>query len=92
MGEARLQAGTLPRTIAVGALAREYEATDQPGHKLEARHFNMQQVARASDATAFMLMHPQTRAGQLIECGATNQIFTHPKDTRAEDYVTGRFG
>ena len=53
---------------------------------------NMQQAARASDATAFMLMHPQTRAGQLIEFGATNQIFTHPKDKRTEDYVTGRFG
>ena len=53
---------------------------------------NMQQAARASDATAFMLMHPQTRAGQLIELGATNQIFTHPKDKRTEDYVTGRFG
>jgi phosphate transport system ATP-binding protein len=53
---------------------------------------NMQQAARASDETAFMLMHPQSRAGQLIEFGATNQIFTHPKDKRTEDYVTGRFG
>jgi phosphate transport system ATP-binding protein len=53
---------------------------------------NMQQAARASDETAFMLMHPQSRAGQLIEFGATSQIFTHPQDTRTEDYVTGRFG
>jgi phosphate transport system ATP-binding protein len=53
---------------------------------------NMQQAARASDETAFMLMHPQTRAGQLVEFGPTNQIFTHPKDQRTEDYVTGRFG
>jgi len=53
---------------------------------------NMQQAARASDETAFMLMHPQSRAGQLIEFGATSQIFTHPKDKRTEDYVTGRFG
>jgi phosphate transport system ATP-binding protein len=53
---------------------------------------NMQQAARASDETAFMLMHPQTRAGQLIEFGITSQIFTHPKDKRTEDYVTGRFG
>jgi phosphate transport system ATP-binding protein len=53
---------------------------------------NMQQAARASDETAFMLMHPQTRAGQLIEFGVTSQIFTHPKDKRTEDYVTGRFG
>jgi phosphate transport system ATP-binding protein len=53
---------------------------------------NMQQAARASDETAFMLMHPQTRAGQLVEFGPTSQIFTHPKDQRTEDYVTGRFG
>jgi phosphate transport system ATP-binding protein len=53
---------------------------------------NMQQAARASDETAFMLMHPQSRAGQLIEFGPTSQIFTHPKDKRTEDYVTGRFG
>jgi len=53
---------------------------------------NMQQAARASDETAFMLMHPQSRAGQLIEFGPTNQIFTNPKEQRTEDYVTGRFG
>jgi phosphate transport system ATP-binding protein len=53
---------------------------------------NMQQAARVSDETAFMLMHPQSRAGQLIEFGPTNQIFTNPKDKRTEDYVTGRFG
>src|SRR5690349_22603783 len=40
MSEARLQAGALPRTIAVGALAREREATEQLKNKLEARHFN----------------------------------------------------
>ena len=33
-----------------------------------------------------------TRAGQLIEFGPTNQIFTRPHDKRTEDYVTGRFG
>jgi phosphate transport system ATP-binding protein len=53
---------------------------------------NMQQAARASDETAFMLMDPQSRAGQLVEFGATSQIFTHPQDKRTEDYVTGRFG
>jgi phosphate transport system ATP-binding protein len=53
---------------------------------------NMQQAARASDLTAFMLMQPETRAGQLIELGPTSQIFTHPRDRRTEDYVTGRFG
>jgi len=40
MSEARLQTGALSRTIAVGALAREHEATEQLGHKLEAKHFN----------------------------------------------------
>jgi len=53
---------------------------------------NMQQAARASDDTAFLLMDPITRAGQLIEVGPTNQIFTRPRDQRTEDYVTGRFG
>jgi phosphate transport system ATP-binding protein len=53
---------------------------------------NMQQAARASNQTAFMLMDPVTRAGQLVEFGSTNQLFTNPKDRRTEDYVTGRFG
>ena len=53
---------------------------------------NMQQAARASDETAFMLMDPATRAGQLVEFGPTEQIFTNPRDRRTEDYVTGRFG
>ncbi len=47
---------------------------------------NMQQAARVSDRTAFFLM------GELIEFGDTNQIFTSPKDTRTEDYITGKFG
>jgi phosphate transport system ATP-binding protein len=46
----------------------------------------MQQAARISDATAFMLM------GELIEYGPTNTIFTAPSDTRTEAYITGRFG
>jgi phosphate transport system ATP-binding protein len=53
---------------------------------------NMQQAARASDDTAFMLMDPQTRAGQLVEFGPTQQLFTNPQDKRTEDYITGRFG
>ncbi|HRC74978.1 MAG TPA: phosphate ABC transporter ATP-binding protein PstB [Kouleothrix sp.] len=53
---------------------------------------NMQQAARASDDTAFFLMDPATRAGQLIEFGATGQLFTNPRDKRTEEYVTGRFG
>jgi len=47
---------------------------------------NMQQAARASDHTAFFYM------GELVEFGATPQIFTAPKEKRTEDYVTGRFG
>ena len=47
---------------------------------------NMQQAARASDATAFLL------GGELIEFGDTNQIFTNPTQHETEDYITGRFG
>ena len=52
---------------------------------------NMQQAARVSDRTAFMLANDQ-RAGQLVEFGATDQVFTNPKDKRTEAYITGRFG
>ncbi len=47
---------------------------------------NMQQAARVSSATAFMLM------GELVEYGHTEEIFTTPKDRRTEAYITGRFG
>jgi phosphate transport system ATP-binding protein len=47
---------------------------------------SMQQAARVSDITAFFLL------GELIEVGATADIFTKPKDKRTEDYITGRFG
>jgi len=52
---------------------------------------NMQQASRVSDFTAFMLMNRQ-RAGELVEFGATDDIFNRPKDSRTEDYITGRFG
>ncbi|MBL1134011.1 MAG: phosphate ABC transporter ATP-binding protein [Chloroflexi bacterium] len=52
---------------------------------------NMQQAARVSDYTAFMLMG-QERAGELIEFNQTDRIFTQPADSRTEDYITGRFG
>jgi phosphate transport system ATP-binding protein len=52
---------------------------------------NMQQASRASDYTAFFLMD-QDRAGQLVEFGPTETVFTNPKDKRTEDYITGRFG
>jgi phosphate transport system ATP-binding protein len=47
---------------------------------------NMQQAARVSDRTAFML------AGEMIESAPTSTLFTNPRDSRTEDYVTGRFG
>ncbi len=53
---------------------------------------NMQQAARASDVTVMMLLDPDDRAGQVIEVGATNQVFTNPRDPRTEGYITGRFG
>lgn len=46
---------------------------------------SMQQAARASDYTVFML------AGEIIESGPTGEIFTSPRDSRTEDYVTGRY-
>jgi phosphate transport system ATP-binding protein len=52
---------------------------------------NMQQASRVSDYTAFFLMDSD-RAGQLIEYGPTEEIFTSPKDKRTEDYISGRFG
>ena len=47
---------------------------------------NMQQAARVSDDTGFMLL------GELVEFGKTDDIFTKPKDKRTEDYITGRYG
>jgi phosphate transport system ATP-binding protein len=54
---------------------------------------NMQQAARVSDFTAFMMIdNPQTRTGVMVEYGPTTQIFTNPRNKQTEDYVTGRFG
>lgn len=47
---------------------------------------NMQQAARVSEDTGFMLL------GKLIEFGKTKDIFTTPKDKKTEDYITGRYG
>ena len=47
---------------------------------------NMQQAARVSDDTGFMLL------GELIEFSRTDNIFTAPRDKRTEDYITGRYG
>jgi phosphate transport system ATP-binding protein len=47
---------------------------------------NMQQAGRVSEATGFFLL------GELVEFGVTRELFTNPRDTRTEDYITGRFG
>lgn len=52
---------------------------------------NMQQAARVSDYTGFMLAG-EAEPGQLIEFDTSSRIFTTPRDKRTEDYITGRFG
>jgi phosphate transport system ATP-binding protein len=47
---------------------------------------NMQQAARVSDWSCFMLL------GEMVEYGATHDLFSQPKDKRTEEYITGRFG
>ena len=52
---------------------------------------NMQQAARVSDYTGFMLSD-ETIKGQLVEFGPSSELFSTPKDRRTEAYITGRFG
>ena len=52
---------------------------------------NMQQAARVSDYTAF-LMSDEKRAGHIVEYGPTGILFTNPKNKQTEEYITGRFG
>jgi phosphate transport system ATP-binding protein len=47
---------------------------------------NMQQAARVSSDTGFMLL------GELVEFGPTSSIFTRPRDSRTEDYISGKYG
>jgi phosphate transport system ATP-binding protein len=47
---------------------------------------NMQQATRVSDRTAFFLQ------GEVVEVASTDELFTAPKDSRTEDYITGKFG
>ncbi|HTY07927.1 MAG TPA: phosphate ABC transporter ATP-binding protein PstB [Candidatus Edwardsbacteria bacterium] len=47
---------------------------------------NMQQAARVSDYSGYMLL------GEMVEFGETDQVFTKPADRRTEDYITGRYG
>ena len=57
---------------------------------------NMQQAARVSDKTAFLIVEMDAaegnRWGQLVEYDETDRIFTNPRDSRTEDYVTGKVG
>ena len=61
-------------------------------HELKGRYaivivtHNMQQAARVSQQTAFFHL------GQLVEFGATSDIFTNPREERTRDYITGRYG
>jgi phosphate transport system ATP-binding protein len=56
---------------------------------------NMQQAARVSDRTAFLIVEldeAEARQGRLVEFADTEKIFTNPSDKRTEDYVSGRVG
>jgi phosphate transport system ATP-binding protein len=57
---------------------------------------NMQQAARVSDKTAFLIVRldatENNRWGELVEYDETQKIFTNPADARTEDYVTGKVG
>ncbi|MEO7433729.1 MAG: phosphate ABC transporter ATP-binding protein [Dokdonella sp.] len=61
-------------------------------HELARRHtivlvtHNMQQAARVSDFTAFL------HQGRLVEFGATDALFTNPRERQTEDFITGRYG
>ncbi len=52
---------------------------------------NLQQAARVSDFTAFLMIN-EDHSGSLVEMGTTEQIFTNPHNPQTENYVTGRFG
>ena len=53
---------------------------------------NMQQAGRVSDTTGFFNLAGVGQPGRLIEMGATSDIFSRPKETATEDYISGRFG
>jgi phosphate transport system ATP-binding protein len=53
---------------------------------------NMQQAARISEMTAFLLRETMAEPSHLIEFGETRRMFTNPSDKRTESYITGRFG
>jgi phosphate transport system ATP-binding protein len=53
---------------------------------------NMQQARRVADYTAFLLIEPFHRYGELVEFAPTADLFSNPVDGRTADYVSGRFG
>ena len=53
---------------------------------------NMQQARRLADYTAFMLIEPFHRYGELVEFAPTAELFSNPSDPRTADYVSGKFG
>jgi len=69
-------------TLAIESLMREL----QDRYTIVIVTHNMQQAARASDESVYMLL------GEIIEHGPTSQVFTNPKDSRTEQYITGRLG
>jgi phosphate transport system ATP-binding protein len=69
-------------TLRIESLMRELA----PRYTILIVTHNMQQAARISDDTGFLLL------GELIEMGPTAGVFTRPRDRRTEDYVTGRYG
>ena len=73
-------------TLAIEELARELSER----YTIVIVTHNMQQAARISDETAF-LMAGEDRAGYLVEHGETSRIFTAPRNERTEAYITGRF-
>ncbi len=81
MDEATSTVG-LQKTMAFEQLIREISAKTPVIFTTSSR----KQAARISDRTAFILN------GELIEVGKTSELFMNPKDTRTEDYITGRFG
>ena len=74
-------------TLAVESLMRELSKD----YTIIVVTHNMQQAARVSDETAFLMMDSD-RAGFLVEFGDTSKLFTNPTDERTEAYITGRFG
>ena len=73
-------------TLAIEELIRELSSD----YTIVIVTHNMQQAARVSDETAF-LMVDKDRAGYLVEFDSTQRIFTNPTDERTEAYITGRF-